>query len=161
MNTFDLIVAIILLAGAVIGFIKGFVKCVIGMAVVFLMAWLGMRFAGDLAVIIAGKMEWNMPAAKIIAFSLIFLSLLLLSWLTVFVLEKLVKAGGLGFANRLGGAAFNSLKYAVFVCLITALLYTLQQKRPILPQNVINESVLYPHLGKAGQWLYSGFLENF
>lgn len=161
MNTFDLIVAIILLAGAVIGFIKGFVKCAIGLAIIFLMAWLGMRFAGDLAVILAGKMEWSMPAAKITSFSIIFLSLLLLSWLTVLLLEKMVKASGLGFANRLGGAAFNSLKYAVFICLLSGFLFTLQQKKQVLPQTVIEESFLYPYMGKTGLWLYSGFLNNF
>lgn len=161
MNTFDLVVVIVLLAGAIVGAFKGFVKCAIGMAVVLLGAWLGMRYGNQLALMVAAQMEWTLPAARLTTFGVLFLILMLLSWFTVFILEKAIKAAHFGFVNRLGGAAFNMLKYAVFVCLITGLLHTLQARKQVLPEKLIAGSVSFGPLGKAGHWLFTSFLSNF
>ena len=93
------IVAISVLVGA----LRGFIKEVFSLAVwaaAFLIAY---RFAGDLAVLMEDQVD--LPSARTaIAFTGLFLVVLLIGGLTTYLVGRLVESTGLSGTDRLLGA---------------------------------------------------------
>lgn len=120
MTVFDYIFMGVLILSAAVGMWRGLVSEVISLVawlVALLAAW---QFSGEAAPLFAG---WIAEPAwrQVAGFGLIFVAVLLCAALLRFLLRELLKAVGLGAADRLFGALFG-LARGLAVALLIVLL---------------------------------------
>ena len=112
MNIVDLILIIILLAGAIHGFVKGFFVEFASVAAIVLGVLCAMMFSDYLKGWLSGFVSWQPTTVKAVAFFILFISVLIVVHLIANALEKFVRAIALGLLSRIGGAVFGVIKTA-------------------------------------------------
>jgi len=143
MNWIDLIIIIILAFAIFRGFTEGFVKELASLAALVLGIWGAIKFSA----FTAGKLdEWFDMTGQyvgIIAFLVTFGIIVVLINFVGIIVDKIVDAAALSFVNRLLGIAFGLIKTVLILSVIFAVLNAIDARRPILPREKIDESVLF------------------
>ena len=118
MTTIDIVILIVLGAGAIVGFTKGFLKQLAGL--LGLVA--GLLIAKALYATVAERfflpLTDSLTVAQGIAFVVIWLAVPLAFLLLATLLTKAMEAVALGWVNRLLGAGLGLLKSALLVSLL-------------------------------------------
>lgn len=123
MNSFDIVVLVVLGFFTILGIWKGFFREVLGLVGVIGGFVVAMVAFGPVSIILAEKVP-AIPATvwPILSFLLLFIATYLLSRLLAGLLSKISQAVKLGWLNRLLGGCFGALKGAVLVSLLLMLL---------------------------------------
>ncbi len=140
MNPLDWIIALTLVISTVTAFIKGFIRSLLALAGLFAGILLAAMYEARVAAFLV---RWITPfaMAKLSAFVLILVVVYAFAMLMGSMLRGAFAAAGLGFFDRIAGAAFGFLRAALF---LAAMLLPLA---PYLPQfKVARSSVLLPYL---------------
>ena len=150
-NYFDAIVAATIVILAIKGFLNGLIKELFGILGLIGGIYVASRMSDTAAQLINDNLFQveNQAILKLIGF----VAILAVIWLAAIGLgelfSKLSNASGLGFFNRLLGFIVGGGKYfLIFALIITAL-----SNITLIKDNmgkVVQGSVLYPHLKKAG-----------
>jgi len=110
----DYVILAIIAISILVGEMRGFIKEVFSLAVwaaAFLVAY---QYSGILALQLEGRIE--LPSARIaLAFSGIFIVMLLIGGLLTLMISKLVEKTGLSGTDRLLGAVFGSVRGLILV----------------------------------------------
>ena len=151
----DLILALILVWSIVDGILKGFVKQLCSIVALLAGVWGASHYSDQVGVFLSKYFPSIGEAwLGIISFAVAFLIILLLMYAVEFLVEKLLKFVLLGWLNRLLGAAFSLLKYAlvlsVIICVIDAIVQTLH----LIPAETLAESKLYGILGELAPRIF-------
>jgi membrane protein required for colicin V production len=153
MNYLDIILAVILLAGAVRGFIKGFIFEIAIIGALFLGTYAAFRFSFWLQPHVS-KMMHASPTTVIYVSSLLMFLLVVVGIIFLAKLfEGLVKIAALGVFNKILGAIFGLLKWAF---ILSVLMYFFNQsdvKHNYIPADKKAESKLYYPLLRMSQSL--------
>ncbi len=112
MNIIDLILIILLIAAAIRGFVKGFFVEFASVAALILGILCVMMFSVYFRNWLSGVVSWRPEAIKVVAFLIIFISVVVVVHLIANALEKFVRAIAMGILSRLGGAVFGVIKTA-------------------------------------------------
>ena len=153
-NTFDIIIAAIVLLLGIKGFMHGFMKEMFGLIGLIGGVYFASRLSGTAAEFIDQNFLHleNVALLKLIGF----LAILIIIWLGATILgsifSKLTNASGLGVINRLFGFIIGSAKYFLIFALIVTALSNVSLVKDNLEKHV-ESSVLYPYLKKAGSTL--------
>ncbi len=146
MKLLDIIILVPLLWGAYKGFTKGFV-----MEVVSLLAFV-------LAILIAFKtlhlgIELIRPYISaesflpLISFVLIYIAVVLLINLAGKLIKKFLDITLLGKVDDIAGAILGALKWAFG---LSTILWLMNQAQIVVPNDVVEDSILFPYLVKYG-----------
>lgn len=153
-NTFDIIIAAIVLLLGIKGFMHGFIKEMFGLVGLIGGVYFASRLSGTAAELIEQnffQLE-NDALLKLIGF----ISILLIIWLSISILgsifSKLTASSGLGPINRFLGFIVGGGKYFLIFALITTALSNVSLVKDNLEKHV-EHSVLYPYLKQAGSYL--------
>ena len=143
LNPLDWAIVVIVAFSALTAFMRGLIRSLISIAGVVLGLMLGAWYAPTLAQTLV---RWiPQPAfAEIAAFLLVLVACYAAAVVTGRLLRGACEAIGLGFADRLGGAAFGILRA---VLLLSAALLPLTPFLPLVP--FTRDSVLLPYLRSA------------
>ena len=143
LNPLDWAIVVVLAFSALTAFMRGLTRSLISVAGVVLGIVLGAWYSPALA---GTLVRWiHQPAfAEIAAFLLILVLCYAAAVVTGRLLRDAIKAVGLGFADRLGGAAFGLLRA---VLLLSAAMLPAAPFLPLLP--FTKDSVLLPYLRSA------------
>ncbi|MFT7288851.1 MAG: membrane protein required for colicin V production [Halieaceae bacterium] len=155
-NSLDWIVVVIVVLSALLSLWRGFVREAISLAgwlVAFLAANL---FAVHLAELI-GDLIANRTGRYIVAWSLLFVLVLVFTSLMARLFSKLISASGLGVLDRIFGTVFGVLRGCLIVM---ALLFVFRQLIPESEQSLLLESQLTPHIDLMLSWTMRVF-EDF
>ena len=143
MTTIDIIILVVIGAGAVIGFIKGFIKqlaSILGLIV-------GLLAAKTLYVSVAervfSKIMDSMTFAQILAFVAIWVVVPLLFLLVASVLTKAMEAVSLGWLNRWLGAGLGALKFMLLTSLLICVVEFIDFDNTLMSKTMKEDSVLY------------------
>jgi membrane protein required for colicin V production len=113
----DIAILAIIGLSVAIGFWRGFIKEVFALAVWLAAFWLAFQYSGVLAEMIGEAV--SLPSARTaIAFTGIFLAVLLVGALLTYLVGKLVEGTGLSGTDRLFGAVFGAVRGLALVILI-------------------------------------------
>ncbi len=148
MNILDLIIAIILLLGAIRGFQKGFfheAATLVALIAGIFIALLAARIAGS---IIEGLTNWNIQLVMVVVFIVAFLIVAGLIKLLGSLLTRLLKTLMLGLINRVAGLAFGILKWSLILAVIFSLITFFDEGRNLLSEDLLSGSILYTQLEK-------------
>jgi len=143
MNWIDLIIVIILALALFRGFTQGFVKEVASLAALILGIWGAIKFSA----FTAGKLyEWFDMTGQyvgIVAFLVTFGVIVVLINFVGIIVDKIVDAAALSFLNRLLGILFGLIKTVLILSVFFAVLNAIDARRPFLPREKIDGSMLY------------------
>lgn len=140
MNTLDIVFALILGYGLISGFVNGFIKSIANFVGIGLAIWIGINFSNLLEFYIVQQDFIPEDFVKIIAFIVTILLVILGVKLVAKILHSIVHTIGLGFFNRLLGAIFGVLLYALGIAATSY--YLLPFFSDALNPNTINNSIL-------------------
>lgn len=154
MTTLDIIILVVLGAGAIVGFSKGALRQLAGL--LGLVA--GLLIAKALYATVAERvflpLTDSLTVAQGIAFVVIWLAVPLTFLLLASLLTKAMEAVSLGWINRLLGAVLGALKSALLVSLLICVVEYIDTDNTILKKTKKQESVLYVPMEKfAGLFL--------
>lgn len=143
MNFIDILILIILGIAAVKGFINGFIKEFASLAALVLGIWAAIRFSNFTAAKLYDYFDLTGKYTGIIAFILTFVIVVIAIHFIGLLIDKLIKAVSLGFINRLLGLVFGVFKSVLILSVIFVILNAIDEHRPFLPKEKINQSFLY------------------
>ena len=113
----DIAIIALVVLSAVLSLFRGFVKEALALASWLVALWVAMLFYADLAVVLS---QWIAEPSlqNIAAFSILFISVLLLGALVNYLAGKLVAKTGLTGTDRMLGAVFGVTRGAFIVALM-------------------------------------------
>lgn len=150
MNYIDIIILVILLLGAVMGFIKGLLIEVATLAALVLGVYAAMKYSAYTEGILQDFLNINQQYSHIAALIITFLLVVILLYVIGKLLTKLADAISLGLVNKLAGAVFGAVKAFIIVCILLMCVDALNGKFHFLSEESLQKSILfYPFLNFA------------
>ena len=143
MNVLDIVILILLVVPTLIGLKMGIIKAVLSIVGVIIGVLLAGRFYEPLGNSLTFISDPGI--AKIVAFAIILIVVMIIAGIAAFMLKKIVSAILLGWVNRLGGAVLGFLLGAIFCGAILSVLGSF-----ITDSDIVRES-----------WLASVLLKTF
>lgn len=143
MNYIDIILGLLLAWAVFRGFKNGLFIEVASVAALILGIWGSIRFSGYTQEKLVEFFNLQTQYLGLIAFILTFLLIVVAIHFLANALDKLLKAVALGFVVRLLGVVFALIKTVLIISIVLVVINTIDQKARFLPQEKINESLLY------------------
>ena len=143
MNYLDIILAVPLLWSAYKGFTNGFVITLASLLALVGGIYGAIHFSAFTAVYLS---KWFHPEPEyltLISFAITFLLIIALVYLIAFLLDRIIKATGLGIFNRLAGVIFNTLKMILILSVLLSIINMGGKVKSIIPEKDKEESILY------------------
>ncbi|QXD16081.1 CvpA family protein [Rhodocaloribacter litoris] len=123
MNTLDLLILFILLAGAVHGFSTGLIRQVASVVSLVLAFILGVQFMTPVGDMAAESLGLSDRIAPLVGFILVFMAIQIAVFALARMVEGLVGVLKLTFLNRLGGGALGAFKAALALSVVFLVLH--------------------------------------
>jgi len=166
MNYLDIVIAATLLYGLIKGFSNGLIKEITGLLSLVIGIYIAVNFSNLLEPHLSGIFDNYEKFKPLLAFAILFISVLLVIKLIGYLTDKLTKALALGFLSRVFGGVFGMLKIALIVSFLLMIeskfeLITKQTKQTALlymPTSSLLE-IVTPHFEKH-KWLLEDFQEH-
>lgn len=143
MNTVDIIIAVILLFGLVKGFMKGLFIEITSLVGLVLGVYGALHFSFYLSDILKENVSWDQSMIQIVAFAGTFLVILLALVFLGKALTKIAETMFLGFFNKLLGAVFGVLKYALILSIVFLIYDQINASLKFISKEKSKESILY------------------
>lgn len=168
MNFLDALIIAPLLFGAWKGFQKGLLYEIAMIIGLILGVYLGFKFSGLVFDLISRLVSDSGHLLHYISFFIVFGFILLIFIFYAKLMEAVLKITSLNLFNKIAGAVFGLLKFALALSVIFWLIRPLQDSITIIPEKARNESMLYPYvldaaasLAPAVKDVKDEFKENF
>ena len=146
MNYLDIIFLVPLLFALYRGFKKGMIHMVASLAALVLGIFGAIRLRPMFASLLDSIFDISPDYMNVIAFSVAFVSIVLVVHLVAFVVEKLIKAVALNLVNRLLGMGIGLLVTAFVISMILWPVNQVNAEKQIIKPERIEGSVLYKPL---------------
>lgn len=147
MNYIDIVLLLLLLTGAIRGFIKGFIFEIAVLGALFLGMYTGFHFAYIIQPYLLKIGKMNPLTVSYVSFFITFLLVAIGIFFLAKLFEGLINIAALGIFNKILGAVFGLLKYAFIISIVLYFFNQLDAKHHYLSADKKAEShVYYPVL---------------
>jgi len=153
MNYIDIILCIPLVWGLYKGFTKGLIVEAATVVAFGLGVWGGITFSDYFAIKLSGWFDWKSPYLPVISFALVFLIIIATIFLFAKYLQKVTEKIALSALNKIGGAAFGVLKFAMMMSVVIFMIDAVEESYPMVSFKTKEESLLYKPMGKIAPTL--------
>jgi len=143
MNTIDIILAVILIFGAINGFLRGLFIEVTTLVGLVLGVYGAIHFSYFLGDFLKDSVSWEESMIQVVSFAGTFLIILISLVLLGKALTKIAETIALGFFNKIVGAIFGFLKYALILSIVLLVYDQISGSFPFVEKKKVKESVLY------------------
>jgi membrane protein required for colicin V production len=143
MNWIDIVILILLAISMVSGFVNGLIKEVASLAALIIGVWGAIRFSSYTAEKLYDYFDMTGQYVGIIAFLITFGVIVIAIHFIGIIASKIVDAVALGFVNRLMGIFFGFLQTVLIMSVIFVIMNAIDARRPFLPKEKIESSMLY------------------
>lgn len=160
MNYLDIILGGLILYGGVKGFFKGFI--IEAASVLALISGIvgALLFAASINDLLQSYFDFEKVPPAGIVFALIFIAIIIFVNLLARLLTKVIKMAALGLINRILGALFGGLKFAL---VLSALLLIIDQFTflfQFFDTTILEESLLYQPVKSIGKDFFEWLLDR-
>ncbi len=156
MNYFDILICIPL----VWGIYKGFMKGLIVEAATFIAFGFGvfgaLHFSDLLSQKIKEVFNWSSPYLPLVSFAASFLSIVIIIYFIAKLIQRVAEGMALGPINKMGGAIFGALKFALVMSLVIFVMDAIEKSYPVVSFETKQGSLLYKPVGMVAPLLIPG-----
>lgn len=153
MNYLDILLCIPLVWGLYKGFTKGLVIEAATLVAFSLGVWGGITFSDYIAQKITESFDWQSPYLPIISFALTFLVIIAFVFIVAKMIQKMVDGVALSAVNKIGGAVFGTLKFALIMSVLIFMIDAVEESYPMVSFKTKEGSLLYRPVGKIAPTL--------
>ena len=153
MNYIDIIICIPLVWGLYKGFTKGLIIEAASLVAFGLGVWGGIHFSDYISHKISTWFSWQSPYLPVVSFAVTFLSIIITVYFIAKLVQRMVDGMALSAINKILGAVFGALKFAMVMSVIIFIIDALEESYPMISLKTKNESVLYKPIGKIAPTL--------
>jgi len=143
MNSIDIAIVIILLWGAINGFIKGFVIQIVTLLALVLGVWAGATFYETIGNYLSHWLSVGAKLMQIISFTLIFIAVLIIMHFISRGLTNMMGKSMMGRLNRIGGVIFGMAKMAFIISVLIVIIQKFDHNHKVLDTETTNKSKLF------------------
>ena len=156
----DIIFLLCLLWGAYKGFKKGFIIQSFLILALVCAIWGGFAFGGMLKPFVHKHFNVSNTACSAVSFCLVFLFVMILVYISGYLVSRLAEATTLGMINRLAGAAFGILANLLVLSVIILLFNLANIKMDFVKHETLEKSYLYEPIEKIAPAVCPEKLKN-
>ena len=142
-NTIDIILGVILIFGTVKGFMNGLFLEVTTLVGLVLGIYGAIHFSYFLGDFLKDSVTWDESMIQVVAFAGTFLIILIALVLLGRALTKIAETIALGFFNKLVGAIFGFLKYALILSIVLLVYEEINSGIRFMEKKKAKQSILY------------------
>ncbi len=154
MNTIDIIIVLVLLWGAINGFIKGFVIQSLTLVALVLAVWAGIHFSCLINGFLFSHYSITGKMIPIVSFTIIFILVLIIVHFIGIIITSVIHETLIGKFNRVGGIIFGILKMAFILSICILIIDKSDTKHKFITLPDINKSYLYKPIGKIAPAIF-------
>ena len=143
MNTIDIVIGLILIFGTVNGFMKGLFVEVTTLVGLVLGVYGAIHFSYFLGNFLKDSVSWDESMIQVVAFAGTFLIILIALVLLGKAMTKIAETIALGFFNKMVGAIFGLLKYALILSIVLIVYDEINASIRFMEKKKTTESILY------------------
>lgn len=151
MNTFDIIVLIPLLWGAIMGFRKGLILELASIAGLVLGIWGALKFSGQMGNFLVDYLDVSENLLNILSFILTFILIVIAVYLLAKLLDKSLKMVALGFLVRLSGAFFGIVKYTLILSVLLYVFESINKNWEFVDKASYQDAISYQAITSVNQ----------
>lgn len=154
MNTIDIVIGIILLVGAVSGFMKGLFVEVTTLVGLVLGIYGAIHFSYFLSDFLKSSVSWDESMIQLVSFAGTFLIILIALILLGKTMTKVAESLALGFFNKIVGAVFGFLKYALILSIVLLVYDEINASLRFVEKEKTESSILYEPIKNLAPTLF-------
>jgi membrane protein required for colicin V production len=158
MNTFDIIIAAILLFGFIRGLMKGFFVELASLVSLIAGVYGAIHFSYFVGNFLQDKVEWEERYISIIAFAITFVAIVIVISLLGKLFTKVADFASLGILNKMLGGAFGALKLGLIVSVLLIVFDKLNSTIPFVNKENTEDSILYEPVKNLAPMIFPNFL---
>lgn len=160
MNTFDIIIAALLLFGFVRGLMKGLFVEVASLVALVAGVYGAIHFSYFIGDWLKDSVSWDEKYVSLTAFALTFVVIIIVISLAGKLLTKIADFASLGILNKLLGGAFGALKIGLILSVIFIFFGKMNDTIPFVEQETLDESVLYKPVKKISPMVFPSIIKE-
>jgi membrane protein required for colicin V production len=162
MNIFDIIIGALLLFAFVRGVMKGFFAEVASMVAIIAGVFAAIHYAHHLEfyLVNSSAINWSDKTNRIVAFSVTFLTVVIVIVFIGKILTKLADITALGLLNKLLGGVFGLLKIALILSVIFTFFGSVNNTIPFIEDETLEKSILYNPVKKIAPALFPSIIKE-
>jgi membrane protein required for colicin V production len=150
-NIIDIVISVLLLIGAIRGFLKGFIFEIAVLGALFLGTYAAFRFSGYIQPWVSRKFDASATTFTYVSSFLMFLIVAVGIFFLAKLFEGLVNIAALGVFNKILGALFGLLKYVFLISVLLYFFNPVDTEHHFISSDKKAESKLYYPLLKVSQ----------
>lgn len=159
MNTIDIILGIILIFGTVNGFMKGLFIEVTTLVGLVLGVYGAIHFSYFLGGFLKDNVAWDESLIQVVSFAGTFLIILIALVLLGKAMTKIADTLALGFLNKMVGAIFGFLKYALILSIVLNIYDEINASIRFMEKQKEKESILYTPVKKLAPTIFPNLIK--
>ncbi|MCF6168123.1 CvpA family protein [Lutibacter sp.] len=159
MNTFDIIIASLLVFGFIRGILKGLFVEVASLIALILGVYGAIHFSYFVANFMVNYVSWDEKYSTIISFAITFAIIVLAIGLLGKLFTKIADFASLGLLNKLFGGVFGALKIGFVLSVILLIFNKLNNTIPFISEEQTENSILYEPVKNLAPTLFPNFLK--
>ncbi|MDT0647416.1 CvpA family protein [Zunongwangia sp. F260] len=160
MNIIDIVLALILLYGAVRGFFRGILAEIASLVGIILGIYGAIRFSHLLSDVLENYVDWDMQYVNLLSFAITFFIIMFLVSLAGKILTNIATFAALGIVNKILGAGFGLLKVAFLTSVIIMFFKSTNEEINLIQEEVLEESELYEPVERIAPILLPSILRE-
>jgi membrane protein required for colicin V production len=159
MNTFDIILAALLLFGFVRGLLKGLFVEVASLLALVAGIYGAIHFSYFVGDYLKDYVSWEERYITIVSFAITFTIIVLVIALLGKALTKIADFAALGMLNKILGGVFGALKIGLILSIVLIVFTKLNDTIPFISDEQKEDSILYEPVKELAPTLFPGFLK--
>ncbi len=160
MNTFDIIIASLLLFGFVRGLMKGLFVEVASLVALLGGVYGAMHFSSFLGNLLKESVSWDEKYISLVAFAGTFVVILIVIVLLGKILTKIADFASLGILNKILGGVFGTLKIGLVLSVIFIFFGKINDTIPFVDKESLNKSILYKPVKKIAPTIFPSIIKG-
>jgi len=160
MNTFDIIIAALLLFGFVRGLMKGLFVEIASLVALIAGVYGAIHFSYFLGDWLKNSVNWDEKYVTLAAFAGTFVIIIIGIALLGKILTKIANFASLGILNKILGGVFGALKIGLILSVIFIFFGKINNTIPFVKQDSLDESILYKPVKKIAPMLFPSIIKD-
>ncbi len=155
MNYLDFILAVPLVWGAYKGYQRGIIFEIAMLIGVVLGLYLAFKVSSLFEGVVSKMLDAQGSTLQYLTFFIVFIAVVLIMILLAKFMEGILKIGNLNVFNKIAGAFFGMLKFALVVSVVLSVLRPVDAQLGLLSAKTKSESYLYQPVLSVSQYLFT------